>query len=94
MNDIVYFVKESRENEELRYSLRTLKNFHHRKVFFYGGCPDGLVPDQHIHVRQNQPTKWQKVQMMLKLACNNPHITANFWLFNDDFFVMQEVKKS
>ena len=91
MNDIVYFVKESRENEELRYSLRTLKNFPHRKVFFYGGCPDGLLPDQHIHIRQNQPTKWQNVQMMLKLACNNPHITANFWLFNDDFFVMQKV---
>ena len=91
MNDIVYFVKESRENEELRYSLRTLKNFPHRKVFFYGGCPDGLLPDQHIHVKQNQPTKWQNVQMMLKLACNNPHITANFWLFNDDFFVMQKV---
>ena len=56
MNDIVYFVKGSRKNEELRYSLRTLKNFPHRKVFFYGEFPDGLVPDRHIHVKQNQPT--------------------------------------
>lgn len=42
MNDIVYFVKESRENEELRYSLRTIKNFPHDKVYFN----DGLVGQQ------------------------------------------------
>lgn len=58
MYDIVYFVKESKTNEELRYSLRTLKNFPHRKVWFYGGCPEGLKPDQYVYVEQDQPTKW------------------------------------
>lgn len=55
MNDIVYFVKESESNEELRYSLRSLKNFPRRKVWFYGGCylstddrafKDGIVGEQ------------------------------------------------
>ena len=92
MYDIVYFVKESKYNEELRYSLRTLKNFPHNKVWFYGGYPEGLKPDYHIKVKQNLPNKWENVNMMLRLACTNPSITDNFWLFNDDFFIMQDVK--
>ena len=27
------------------------------------------------------------------MACNNRHISSNFWLFNDDFFVMERVEK-
>lgn len=91
MNDIVYFVKESRENEELRYSLRSLQNFPHDKVYFYGGCPKSLCPDHHIHVKQDQENKWQNVNKMLRMACKNPHISADFWLFNDDFFIMEKV---
>lgn len=44
--DIVYFVKESAKNEELRYSLRSLKNFPHGRVWFYGYCPSFLKPDK------------------------------------------------
>lgn len=93
MYDIVYFVKDSEENEELRYSLRTLKNFPHRKVWFYGGCPDGLKPDYHVYVEQNEENKWQNVNKMLRLACKNKKITKNFWVFNDDFFVMKPIDK-
>lgn len=89
--DIVYFVKDTSKNEELRYSLRSLKNFPHNKVYFYGGCPDGLNPDVHISVIQDQPTKWANIFKMFKLACINPDITDNFWLFNDDFFIMKPV---
>lgn len=92
MNDIVYFVKDTKSNEELRYSLRSLINFPHRKVWFYGGCPDGLKPDHHIKVLQDQPTKWQNIFKMFKMACSNKDITEDFWLFNDDFFVMKKVK--
>lgn len=92
MKDIVYFVKETKNNEELRYSLRSLKNFPHGKVWFYGGCPQGLKPDVHIRILQDQPTKWANIFKMFKLACNNPDISKDFWLFNDDFFVMQPVK--
>ena len=53
MYDVVYFVKDTKENEELRYSLRTLKNFPHAKVWFYGGCPEGLKPDHHVYVKQD-----------------------------------------
>lgn len=93
MNDIIYFVKECKENEELRYSLRSLKNFPHSKVYFYGGCPDGLSPDYHIYVNQDQENNWQNVHKMLVMACNNDNISDDFWLFNDDFFVMKPIKK-
>ena len=92
MYDIVYFLKESKTNEELRYSLRSLKNFPYNKVWFYGGCPDGLKPDYHIRIRQDEENKWKNVNKMLRLACTNKFIRDKFWLFNDDFFVMTEIR--
>ena len=92
MQDVVYFVKDTATNEELRYSLRSLKNFPHGKVWFYGGCPDRLKPDYHIEVEQDLPTKWANIFKMFKMACLNEDITKDFWLFNDDFFIMKLVK--
>lgn len=92
MNDIVYFLREGK-NEELRYSLRSVvKNFPHSRVIFYGGKPKGITPDVYVKVEQNEPTKWQKVRHMMLLACENDDISDEFWLFNDDFFVMKKVE--
>jgi hypothetical protein len=89
--DIVYLVKPDRVNEELRYSLRTVeKNFPHNSVWFYGGCPDGIQPDHHYYIHQediNGP-KWVKTTTMLRKACENERLTEWIWLFNDDFFVI------
>ena len=89
--DIVYFVKECEENPELTYSLRSLKNFPHGKVWFYGGCPKNLKPDVHVHERQISLTKYSNVSNMLQDACLNKEISDSFWLFNDDFFVLQPI---
>ena len=90
--DIVYFVKECTTNEELRYSLRSIeKNFKYRSVWFYGGCPANLKPDHHVAVPQNEPSKWERVRSMMSKACENDNITEDFWLFNDDFFVLRPV---
>lgn len=93
MKDIVYFVKETTTNEELKYSLRSLVNFPHNKVWFYGGCPNDLNPDFHVYVKQDQPTKWANIFKMFKMACDNDKITKDFWLFNDDFFIMNPIKE-
>ena len=92
MYDIVYFVKDTKTNDELKYSVRSLSNFPHNKVWFYGGCPSDLKPDHHVYVEQDQPTKWANIFKMFKMACLNKDITKSFWLFNDDFFVMKKVK--
>lgn len=91
MNDIVYFVKNASQNEELRFSLRSVDaNFPHRKVWIYGGKPADIVPDEFVSVRQIGTTKWEKVRNMLKSVCENEKITEDFWLFNDDFFINQK----
>lgn len=93
-NDIVYFVKKSPTNEELRYSLRSVEqNFPHRKVWIYGGKPDGIEPDEFVPINQIGSNKWEKVRNMLWKACQNPNITDDFFLFNDDFFVMKPIEK-
>lgn len=91
--DIVYVVKDAAFNDELRYSLRSVdKNFPHHDVFFYGGKPMYLKPDQQVVLHQIGKTKWDRVRMMLKTIAFDDRITENFVLFNDDFFVMQPVK--
>lgn len=89
--DIVYVVKDSAYNDELRYSLRSVaKNFPHRKVYFYGGKPVGLKPDVQVVVNQVGDTKYDRVQNMLKMICENDDISDDFVLFNDDFFVLNK----
>lgn len=91
-HDIVYFVKESAANEELRFSLRSVcENFPHRRVWFYGYRPSYLMPDGYVHVIQNQKTKWERTTAMIRKICENPEISDEWWLFNDDFFVMKRI---
>ena len=93
--DIVYFVKECPNNDELRYSLRSVEeNFSYKDVWFYGGCPSSLSPDHFVKVRQNAPTKWENVRNMMLLVCKNEEITGHFWLFNDDFFILKPTKEN
>lgn len=89
--DVIYFVREGKTNEELRYSLRTVeKNFEYRNIWFIGGRPRGLRPDSHLFINQTQPTKWERTQNLLKQACKNEEISEEFYLFNDDFFIMHK----
>lgn len=89
-HDVVYVVKNAMYDEELRYSLRSLEeNWPYRDVWFYGGKPKGLRPDHYVKINQNQPSKWENVRAMLREACTNPLISEDFWLFNDDFYVLK-----
>lgn len=88
--DIVYFVKEGGDKEELRYSLRSVcKNMPHKRVWIFGGCPANIVPDVRVRVAQTGRTKWDKVRNMYRMVCENKEITDDFIMFHDDFFVMQ-----
>lgn len=90
-HDIVYIVRAG-TNRELVYSLRTVeRNFPHRKVWLYGGMPKGIKPDEAIIIQQQGETKWEKVRNTLLECCKNDNITEDFWLFNDDFFIMEPV---
>ena len=89
--DIVYMVKDSSPNEELRYSLRSIaKNWGpHGKIWIFGGCPGEIRPDQFVPVDMIMPGKWENTHRLMRLICECDEITEDFWFFNDDFFVMQ-----
>ena len=88
--DIVYFLKEG-PSEELRYSLRSLKNFPHAKVWLYGSKPKWVTNVNFVPAEQTG-TKWQNTSMMYEMVCKNPDITEDFVIFNDDFFILEPIK--
>lgn len=91
-HDIVYILKSDTEAEELRYSLRSVqKNFPHGKVWFFCGCPAGIEPDRHVPFEQTGRTKWEKSTSTLRKICTTDKVSEDFWLFNDDFFILRKV---
>lgn len=93
--DVVYILKANAKSEELRFSLRSIeKNMDHGKVWFYCGCPGGFIPDEYVPHDQKGPTKWERVRSSLIQVCRNDKIGKQFWLFNDDFFIMQPMQSA
>lgn len=93
MYDIVYILKKDVKPEELRYSLRSVcANFPYRKIWFYCGKPDGITPDEYVPFEQKGVMTWEKTTSTVEAICKNNNITENFWLFNDDFYIMQPVE--
>ena len=91
--DVVYILKADIDPYELRYSLRSVeKNFPFRKVWFVCGQPKGFEPDGRIVHKQTGDTKWEKARSSLLKVCASEEITEDFYLFNDDFFVMKPFK--
>lgn len=88
-NDIVYILKEGLDPAELTYSLRSVDaNFPHRKVWFVGYQPAGLFPDGRIIHTQEGHNKWQRVRSSLEVLCSTEEVSEDFFLFNDDFFIL------
>lgn len=93
--DVVYMLKDSPVNEELRYSLRSVEeNWQYRNVVFCGGCPNDIRPDKYLARKQVEPTKWECVRNNMRMVCESSEVTDDFWLFNDDFFIMQPIPES
>lgn len=91
--DIVYIIKPGSRADELRYSLRSVTRFFpYRKIIIIGGCPEGIAPDLFIPDEQPGKTKWEKSTHSLRLALEHPEITDEFFLFNDDFFILRPIE--
>ena len=90
MRDIVYILKDDIATEELRYSLRSFeKNCPHRFVWFVGGQPEGLKPDRLVRHTQFGENKWLKIKSSMLEVIKQEELSDEFYLFNDDFFVMK-----
>lgn len=89
--DAVYICRNG-ENEELRYSLRSIeKNMLYDNVWVVGGKPD-WYSGNYIAVEQDS-RKYENARKNLKAIVNSSEISENFILMNDDFFVINRVDK-
>lgn len=93
-HDIVYILRENINPEELRYSLRSLENLPHRNVVFVCGCPKGFRPDLWLRHEQVGVDKWSKIRSSMWKIIDCDEISDDFYLFNDDFFIMKEQKEA
>ncbi len=92
-NDIVYILKDVVGPDELRYSIRSVvENFPYKRIIFYGGKPEGITPDKYVALDQVGYDRYEKVIYTIDKICRDDDITDDFWLFNDDFFIMNKVK--
>lgn len=92
MRDIVYILKNDIQPDELRYSLRSVcENFPHRNIVFVGGCPEGISCDVYIPHQQRGLSKWERSTSSLRKVCLDESISDEFFLFNDDFYILKPV---
>lgn len=90
--DIVYLVKNCQTNEELVYSLRSLVNIPHDKVFVVGGCPSELDASKIIHIPIVQSgNKYKNTTNSLRYICQDSRVSDDFVLMNDDFFILEPI---
>lgn len=91
--DIVYILKNGVCPEEITYSLRSVcENFLFRKIWFFGGKPEGIDPDEYVYVDQRGTESWRKVTSTIEQVCKTKDVSEDFWLFNDDFFIMKRIE--
>lgn len=92
--DIVYLVKKTLLNEELRYSLRSLVNLPHNKVFIIGDCPEFINEEKVYYIPNNKlNSRYETTTNHLKFACNCNELSNNFILMNDDFFILNPINE-
>lgn len=89
--DYVYVCR-SGENEELRYSLRSLeKNLPDVNVWLIGDAPSWYTGN--IVRTKSVGQKYGVVRNSLKVLSETADISEDFILMNDDFFVMQPLEE-
>ena len=94
--DVVYILGTGSkwDDNELRYSLRSLQYLKHNRVFIVGECPDWAVnvchvPAGDIYGKQKQRNALHKLQRAI-----TTDLSEDFILMNDDFFLLRPMKAS
>ena len=89
--DIVYPVRDGDHNPELRYSLRSLVNIPHDRVWIVGYKPEWVKNVSFIP--GNTATTYQaRVYQNIMKACANTEISNHALIFNDDFYITAPVE--
>ena len=91
--DAVYVCRKGDENEELRYSLRSLATNAPfvQKVWIAGYMPRWVEGVGYIRVVQGWPHKAKNVRENLRAVTANRAVSDDFILMNDDFYIMKPI---
>ncbi len=99
--DLGYILGHQDEYEELRFSLRSLTNFAHRKVWIAGAPPpDWCVGVNYIPVTQlineekgrlTYEERKTNQRTNLLAICDHPDVSQGFVFMNDDFFFVEPI---
>jgi len=87
--DVVYLCRPGR-NEELRFSLRSLRNIPHDRVWIFGGAPDWVTVPV-FPVSRHTGASYATTTEALLAAAHHPEVSDRFLLMNDDFFIMAPI---
>ena len=88
--DIVYpLIKTKDNNTELLFSLRSLSNISHGKVFIIGHKPEWVENVVHIPCDDPYSQKVCNAYHKIKKACLNDELSEDFILMNDDFYITE-----
>jgi hypothetical protein len=88
--DVLYVCRPGENNPALRFSLRSLANLPHRRVFVAGYCPTWVRSVTAIPVRK-LPSKLNAIENNLRHALRHPELGERCTYFNDDFFVLEPI---
>lgn len=89
--DLVYIVKCSDINDDLKYSLRSVYKFcNYRKIWIIGYKPEWVQNVEYIETIQTG-NKWQNSMLNWQTACEAKDISDNFILMNDDFIAIHPI---
>lgn len=93
--DVVYPVKRRvvDDNLELRYSLRSLANIPHGKVIIFTDQPIEWLNAEQVVVATATDNRFFDVNAKLRKACLNKHISDDFLLMNDDFYILKPTER-
>lgn len=87
--DLVWLVRRG-ENEEFRYSLRSLtQNIPHRTVRVFGNPPEWYTGS--LRHPRTVPGKYGNTRLAMRMACLDSRVSDPFIYANDDFFLFDRI---
>ena len=85
--DVVYVNRPGDDNEELRYSLRSLQNIPHDRVWIFGDAPVWVRNVEIVRLPRKADKQVSALNNLIA-ACQHPEVSETFLIMNDDFFIM------
>ncbi len=88
--DVLYVVRQGDKNAALRYSLRSLGNLPHRRVFIAGYCPDWVRGVTAVEAPRRS-NKFDSIEENVRHGVLHPDMGEHVVYMNDDFYITQPI---